>query len=51
MPKPKRYRWNCPQCGSGKLLGKRPKKNATGRYCLDCSEKTGYLVERPRRPL
>lgn len=46
MPKAKKYRWNCPECGTGKLLSSRPRKNATARYCLPCSEETGYLVER-----
>jgi len=42
----RRYRWKCPNCGAGKLLGKAPRKNATARFCLPCSEETGYLVER-----
>jgi hypothetical protein len=42
----KRYRWICPQCSTGKLLGKAPRKNATARFCIPCSESTGYLVER-----
>lgn len=42
----KRYRWKCPRCGSGKLLGMRPRVNATDRFCLPCSEETGTLVER-----
>lgn len=46
MANPKRYRWVCPNCGSGKLIGKQPRKNKTARYCLPCSEGTGYLVER-----
>jgi len=39
-------RWNCPECGSGKLLSSRPRKNATDRFCLACSKKNGVLVER-----
>lgn len=45
MPK-KRYRWICPQCEDGKLASARPRKNATVRYCLTCSEREGILVER-----
>ncbi len=40
------HRWTCPHCGGGRNLGVRPRKNATDRYCLPCSEKTGTLVER-----
>lgn len=39
-------RWVCPQCGSGAILGERPRRNATGRYCLPCSAKSKTLVER-----
>ena len=42
----KQHRWICPSCGSGALLGSRPRRNATSRYCLPCSTRTGYLVER-----
>lgn len=42
----KRHRWQCPQCGSGVLLGSRPRKDATARFCLACSERTGTLVPR-----
>lgn len=42
----KRYRWICPECSTGKLLGAAPRKNATERFCLPCSESTGHLVER-----
>lgn len=41
-----KLRWNCPECGRGVLLGPAPRKNATARYCLPCSEKKGTLVER-----
>lgn len=40
----KRYRWECPLCERGRLLGARPRENATARYCLPCSEKTGALI-------
>lgn len=39
-------RWVCPRCGRAKLLGPRPRRDAVGRYCLPCSERTGRLVER-----
>lgn len=42
----KRFRWTCPQCGSGVLIGQRPRLDATARYCLDCSKKQGVLVKR-----
>jgi hypothetical protein len=38
--------WICPQCGDRKRGGVRPRKNATVRFCLPCSAKTDYLVER-----
>lgn len=41
-----RYKWICPECGMGKLLGARPRKNATARFCLPCSKRAGVLVER-----
>ena len=40
----KKYRWKCPTCETGRLLGPRPKKNATALYCLPCSSKKGTLV-------
>lgn len=43
---PKRYRWVCPRCDSGKLASSRPKRRAIVRYCLPCSENVGELVER-----
>jgi hypothetical protein len=44
---PKRVVWRCPNgLHPGVLAGSRPKKNATVRYCLACSEETGVLVER-----
>ncbi len=46
MAKAKQYRWTCPDCGNAKLAGKSPRRNATVRFCLDCSERTGSLVER-----
>lgn len=42
----RRYRWVCPSCQGAKLASSRPKKLATVRFCLPCSEKTGELVER-----
>lgn len=39
-------RWVCPTCGSGANAPERPRKNDARRYCLDCSAKTGFLVER-----
>jgi len=39
-------RWKCPECDSGKLAPTRPRRNDVRRYCLPCSERTGYLVER-----
>lgn len=44
--KAKRHRWVCPICGVGALGSSRPRKNATVRYCLACSAKSEYLVER-----
>lgn len=46
MKDTKRYRWVCPECGAGKLLGKQPPLNLTDRYCLECSKTTGMLVAR-----
>lgn len=45
MP-PTRHRWSCPECGSGVLLGPRPRRDATARFCLGCSQKQGTLVAR-----
>jgi hypothetical protein len=42
----KQYRWVCPECGGFKLASSRPKRLATVRFCLPCSESTGLLVER-----
>jgi hypothetical protein len=39
-------RWVCPQCGGGVNGIERPRKDDVRRYCLDCSAKTGRLVER-----
>lgn len=39
-------RWVCPTCGSGINGPERPRKDDVRRYCLDCSAKTGRLVER-----
>lgn len=43
----KRIRWECPHgLHPGVLASSRPRKNATARYCLPCSEEAGVLVER-----
>lgn len=39
-------RWTCPRCGGGVLAPERPRKDDVRRYCLDCSKRTGRLVER-----
>lgn len=44
MPKPKNYRWICPQCGKGKNAPSRLRKDDPRRYCLDCSGKPGVLT-------
>ena len=42
----KQVRWKCPICGDGRLAPSKPRKIDVKRYCLDCSEETGKLVER-----
>lgn len=43
----KRVRWNCPTGEHAGVLGPtRPRRNATIRYCLECSENSTTLVER-----
>lgn len=39
-------RWLCPKCGSGVHGPERPRRDDVRRYCLACSEETGWLVER-----
>jgi hypothetical protein len=39
-------RWVCPDCGVGALGPKRPRNDATVRFCLSCSARTGRLVPR-----
>jgi hypothetical protein len=39
-------RWVCPACDSGVIAPDKPRKNDVRRFCLDCSKKTGKLVER-----
>lgn len=39
-------RWICPRCGGGVNAPERPRKNDVRRYCLKCSEETGFLMER-----
>lgn len=46
MAKVKQYRWVCPECESAKHAPQAPRMNDVRRYCLPCSEATGYLVER-----
>lgn len=41
-----KHRWSCPECGNVVLLGARPRRDATARFCLACSERSGTLVER-----
>lgn len=41
-----RKRWICPDCGSGVLAPSKPRRDDVRRYCLDCSKRTGRLVER-----
>ena len=44
--KNKRPGWVCPEC-EGRVLGStRPRKNSVKLYCLPCSGRTGFLVER-----
>ena len=38
--------WKCPNCGKGKRAASRLRKNASDRFCLDCSAKSPTLVER-----
>lgn len=40
------HRWTCPRCESSTLGPERPRRDDVRRYCLDCSAKTGRLVER-----
>lgn len=46
MSKPKQHNWVCPECGSTKRAPSKPRANDVRRYCLPCSEATGYLVQR-----
>lgn len=41
-----RRKWICPQCGVGVLGSERPRRDDIVRWCLDCSARTGRLVER-----
>lgn len=38
--------WRCPDCEGGIRAPSRMKRNDVRRYCLTCSESTGFLVER-----
>lgn len=42
----KRVRWVCELCGVGALGPRAPRRDNVVRYCLDCSKKSGRLVER-----
>lgn len=46
VPKPKQYRWVCPECETAIHAPSRMRSNDVRRYCLDCSDATGFLVER-----
>jgi hypothetical protein len=46
MAKTVQRRWVCPSCSSGVMAPGRPRRDDVRRYCLDCSKKTGRLVER-----
>lgn len=39
-------RWVCPVCGDGLLAPGKPRRDDVRRYCLDCSRKSGRLVQR-----
>lgn len=39
-------RWQCPTCADVVLAPRAPAKADVRRYCLDCSKRTGKLVER-----
>ena len=38
--------WICPTCGSTARAPGRPRRNDVRRFCLACSKRTGFLVER-----
>lgn len=46
MAKGKRTRWICPDCGSGVMGPRQPRRNNIVRYCLECSGRAGVLIER-----
>lgn len=46
MAKPTRRRWKCQLCEDVVLAPTRPRRDDVRRFCLDCSKKTGRLVER-----
>lgn len=46
MAAAKMRRWVCPTCGDGCLAPSRPRRDDVRRYCLDCSKRSGRLVER-----
>lgn len=43
---PKQHIWRCPKCQSGVRAPSKPRRDDARRYCLDCTAKTGRLVER-----
>ena len=38
--------WRCPDCGNQKRAPGKPRRNDVRRFCLPCSQRTGYMVER-----
>ena len=38
--------WRCPDCGSGVRAPGKPRLNDVRRFCLPCSQRSGYMVER-----
>ena len=39
-------RWLCPDCGGGVFAPDRPRTDDVRRFCLDCSKRTGRMVNR-----
>lgn len=42
----KQRRWVCGECNDGVLAPSKPRRDDVRRYCLDCSKRTGKLIER-----
>ena len=38
--------WRCPDCGNQNRAPGKPRRNDVRRFCLPCSQRTGYMVER-----